>query len=201
MRRETGNVRRVRNKPGLVFLLLAAATAATAQEPERQTPTPELRAALMAAVKDSDSFDNRFHAEVWLTDMAARLEPLIPGEERRLRLLRAVHREAKYANLPPELVLAVIQVESRFQKYAVSWAGARGLMQVMPFWVDEIGRPQDNLFDIDTNLRYGCTILRHYLDVENGDLSQALARYNGSIGEYWYPTRVQAALENRWYRR
>lgn len=185
-----------------LWLLLATSVAAGAQNSERQqAPDPALRAALIEAVNDSEGFDNRFHAEVWLLDMATRLEPLIPDEKRRLSLLRAVYREAKYAGLPPELVLAVIQVESRFEKYAVSWAGARGLMQVMPFWVEEIGRPRDNLFDVDTNLRYGCTILRHYLDAENGDLSQALARYNGSTGEYWYPTRVQAALENRWYRR
>ncbi|WP_353252166.1 lytic transglycosylase domain-containing protein [Salinisphaera sp. PC39] len=168
---------------------------------QRQAPTPALREALVAAVNDSEGFDNRFAAEVWLLDMSTRLAPLIPDEERRLRLLRAVHREARRTDLPPELVLAVIQVESAFKRYAVSWAGAQGLMQVMPFWVDEIGRPRDNLFDLETNLRYGCTILRHYLDIEDGDLSRALARYNGSTGQYWYPTRVQTALEERWYRR
>lgn len=181
-------------------VLLLASSAAAARDIPRQAPTPELRAALMKAVNDSDSFDNRFDAEVWLTDMSNRLAPIVPDQKRRLRILRSVHREAKFAGLPPELVLAVIQVESDFQKYAISWAGARGLMQVMPFWVDEIGRPQDDLFDLDTNLRYGCTILRYYLDAEHGDLTRALARYNGSVGEYWYPTRVQAALENRWFK-
>jgi soluble lytic murein transglycosylase-like protein len=183
-----------------IFFGFLAPSIAIAQDISRQAPTPELRAALIEAANDSEGFESRFHAEVWLLDMVTRLEPLVPDEKRRLRILRTVYREAKLADLPPELVLAVIQVESRFQRYAVSWAGAQGLMQVMPFWVEEIGRPQDNLFDLDTNLRYGCTILRHYLDLENGDLSKALARYNGSVGEYWYPTRVQAALETRWYR-
>lgn len=185
----------------LIAAVLLALPAQAEDDVPRQAPDPELRAALMEAVNDSEGFANRFDAEVWLLDMSTRLESMIPDEKRRLRILRAVHREAKRADVPPELVLAVIQVESRFQRYAVSWAGAQGLMQVMPFWVEEIGRPQDNLFDVDTNLRYGCTILRHYLDVEDGDLSRALARYNGSLGQYWYPTRVQAALEDRWYRR
>ena len=113
---------------------------------------------------------------------------------------RLTHAEARRNNLPPGLVLAVIQVESRFDRFAISRAGARGLMQVMPFWLEEIGRPQDNLFHIRTNLRLGCTILRYYLDAENGDMVRALARYNGSLGETWYPQRVFTALRNHWYR-
>src|SRR5699024_11430690 len=103
--------------------------------------------------------------------------------------------------LSPDLVLAVIQVESAFKRYALSPAGARGLMQVMPFWVDEIGRPHDNLFDMQTNLRYGCTILAFYLDKENGNVTRALARYHGSLGQYSYPARVERALHKRWYKR
>lgn len=165
-----------------------------------QAPNPALRKALIAAFKGNSSFDNRFGAEVWLLDMSTRLESTLPDAGKRMQLLRAVHREAKRADLSPQLVLAVIQVESDFRRFAISWAGAQGLMQVMPFWVDEIGRPRDNLFDIDTNLRYGCTILRHYLDVEHGNLTRALARYNGSLGHYQYPNRVLAALRNHWYR-
>lgn len=181
----------------LIGLALAlGASNALAQSPDK--PDPELRAALIKAVKHSSSFENRFDAEVWLLDMSTRLADLMPNTEKRLTLLRAVHREAKRAKLQPELVLALIQVESRFHKYAISSAGARGLMQVMPFWRKEIGRPNDNMFDIDTNLRYGCTILKFYLDKEHGDTNRALARYNGSIGKYWYPTRVNTALRQRW---
>jgi len=184
----------------ILACFLAFAEAKADDTPDRE-PDPALRAALIEAVGASDSFEHRFDAEVWLTDMSTRLAPLVPDVDRRLSLLRLIHREAKRANLPPELVLALIQVESAFKRYAVSWAGARGLMQVMPFWKAEIGRPDDNLFDPATNLRYGCTILRYYLDQADGDLTEALAAYNGSRGEIWYPTRVQAALEARWYRR
>jgi len=183
----------------LPLLLLLSSGVATSQP--LTDPDPELRAALIAAVDDSNSFDNRFDAEVWLLDMSTRLAKIVPNTEQRLHILRSIHREAKTADLEPELVLALIHVESLFNKYAISSAGARGLMQIMPFWKDEIGRPEDNMFDIDTNLRYGCTILRFYLDKEKGNLSRALARYNGSLGKYWYPTRVNTALQDRWYQR
>ena len=111
-----------------------------------------------------------------------------------------MHQEAKRANLEPELVLAVIDVESNFDRFAISVAGARGLMQVMPFWLDEIGRPDDNLFHVQTNLRMGCTILRYYLDREDGSLTRGLARYNGSVGKVWYPRRVLKKLNSKWYR-
>ena len=165
-----------------------------------ERPNEELRALLVQAINDSDSFDDRFDAEVWLLDMARRLKPLVPDAEERLEILRLTHREADRNGLQPELVLAVIQVESNFDRFAISRAGAQGLMQIMPFWLEEIGRPQDNLFHIRTNLRLGCTILRYYLDVEDGNLVRALARYNGSIGETWYPQRVLTALHDKWYR-
>jgi soluble lytic murein transglycosylase-like protein len=179
--------------------LLVLAGSAAAQTPAGPAPDPELRQALVNAVGQADSFANRFEAEVWLLDMSTRLARRLPDAERRLTLLRAVHREAALAGLKPELVLAVIHVESAFNRFAISSAGARGLMQVMPFWMDEIGRPEDNLFDLDTNLRYGCTILRFYLDKEDGNLSRALARYNGSLGQYWYPARINTALRRHWY--
>ncbi|MDN5863556.1 MAG: transglycosylase SLT domain-containing protein [Salinisphaera sp.] len=185
----------------LPVLLLCAAVTTAAHAAAPNEPDPALRAALVAAVNASDSFDNRYAAEVWLLDMSTRLAPLLDSPQKRLTLLRTVHREATRAGLRPELVLALIQVESRFARYAISPAGARGLMQVMPFWKKEIGRPQDNLFDVQTNLRYGCTILRYYLDQSGGNVTQALARYNGSFGKYWYPARVHAALSQRWYRR
>ncbi|MES1949872.1 MULTISPECIES: transglycosylase SLT domain-containing protein [unclassified Salinisphaera] len=172
---------------------------AAAAQPE--TVDPALRRALMNAVHDSATFSNRFEAEVWLLDMSTRLERLMPDVGRRMALLKTVHAEAARAGLDPQVVLSLIQVESAFQRFAVSSAGAIGLMQIMPFWIDEIGRPDDNLFDMRTNLRYGCTILAFYLDKEDGDLTRALARYNGSLGQYWYPSRVASALQTRWYAR
>src|SRR5690606_13423552 len=115
----------------------------------------------------------------------------------RLRLLQAIHREARAAGLKPDLVLALIEVESGFDPFAISSAGAQGLMQVMPFWKKEIGRPDDNLTDIATNLRYGCQILKFYMEREKGNWMPALARYNGSYGQYWYPQRVMDAWRAR----
>ncbi|HQR51299.1 MAG TPA: lytic transglycosylase domain-containing protein, partial [Methylophilaceae bacterium] len=112
--------------------------------------------------------------------------------------LKTVHYEATRAGLDPQLVLGLIQVESGFNKYAVSTVGARGFMQVMPFWVKSIGAPGQNLFHLRANLRYGCTILRHYLDIENGDLYRALGRYNGSVGKPEYPNLVVGAWKRHW---
>lgn len=161
-------------------------------------PDQALRQILIEAINQADSFVDRYEAEVWLLDMSTRLAPRMPDAEKRMVFLRMVHREATRANLDPELVLSVIQAESNFDRFAISYAGARGFMQIMPFWLDEIGRPEDNLFHTRTNLRFGCTILRHYLDMENGDLQKALSRYNGSIGKIWYPKRVFEALNGRW---
>ena len=158
----------------------------------------ELRELLIEAINKSDSFQDRFDAEVWLVDMSNRLEPFISDDQKRINLLKQIHYEATRANLRPELVLAVIEIESRFDRFAISRAGALGLMQVMPFWLKEIGRPEDNLFDVHTNLRMGCTILRYYLDKEKGDLTHALARYNGSLYSHRYTTKVYRALDKNW---
>jgi soluble lytic murein transglycosylase-like protein len=158
----------------------------------------ELRVLIKQAVESSDSFTDRFEAEVWLVDMSSRLADKIPEPDKRLRLLKQIHYEASRADLYPELVLAVIDVESNFNQFAISRAGAMGLMQVMPFWLNEIAHPQDNLFDTRTNLRMGCTILRYYLDMEHGDLTQALARYNGSKGSYRYTNKIFSVLNRRW---
>ena len=144
------------------------------------------------------SFLDSMDAVDWLTEMSRRLEKRIANRESRLEFLRAVHYEATRAGLDPQLVLGLIQVESGFKKYAVSSAGARGFMQVMPFWIKAIGRSSDNLFHLRTNLRYGCTILRHYLDIEQGDLYRALGRYNGSLGQAEYPNLVRGAWHNQW---
>jgi len=175
-------------------LLLLASTPVHATQVDS-----ELRSVLKQTINQADSFVDRFDAEVWLVDMSGRLQRFIKDDKRRLELLRAIHREATRAKLQPELVLSVIQVESYFDHYALSYVGARGLMQVMPFWKKEIGRPDDNLMDVDTNLRYGCTILSFYLKKEKGDMIRALARYNGSLGKTKYPEKVFKAWEKRWY--
>jgi len=163
-------------------------------------PDPELREVLRQAASAADSFEDRYDAEVWLTDMSARLARQVKDPEERIEILTRVHYEAARAELPPELILAVIEVESNFDRYAISVAGALGLMQVMPFWKDEIGRPGDNLNHVDTNLRYGCTILKFYLDKENGDLRRALGRYNGSLGKRKYPNKVIDKLSYKWFK-
>ena len=161
-----------------------------------------VQAALTRAISDQppqkSSFLDSMEAIDWLTEMSRRLEKRIADRESRLEFLRAVHYEATRAGLDPQLVLGLIQVESGFKKYAVSSAGARGFMQVMPFWIRVIGRHDDNLFHLRTNLRYGCTILRHYLDIEQGDLYRALGRYNGSLGQAEYPNLVRGAWHNQW---
>jgi soluble lytic murein transglycosylase-like protein len=181
-----------------IACILMALLAPSIVLPE-QVPDPELRELLRIAAGAADSFDDRFDAEVWLTDMSRRLERQVQDPDERMRILIRVHYEAGRAGLEPELVLAVIEVESNFDRYAVSVAGALGLMQVMPFWRGEIGRPDDNLIQLNTNLRYGCTILKFYLDKENGDLRRALGRYNGSLGQRKYPNLVINKLSGKWF--
>jgi soluble lytic murein transglycosylase-like protein len=179
------------------FLLAAwlAASSAVAQD----GPDPELREVLRSAASKTTSFEDRFDAEVWLTDMSRRLERQVKDPEERIRILKLVHLEARRAELAPELILAVIETESNFDHYAISVAGAIGLMQIMPFWLEEIGRPEDNLLHIHTNLRYGCTILKFYLEKEDGDLRRALGRYNGSLGKRKYPNKVIDKLTSKWF--
>lgn len=143
----------------------------------------------------------RFEAEVWLEDMSFRLQSKIPLSAKRDQFLKDLYLKSHHARVPPELVLAVISVESDFDNWAISRAGAQGLMQVMPFWQEEIGHQDDNLFNMQTNLSYGITILKFYLDKENGNISNALARYNGSKGNTSYPNKVLHQLNNQWARR
>lgn len=165
----------------------------------RQAFDPELKLVLQNAIKSSESFEDKFEAQVWLTDMSNRMGTQIENKQERLYILSAVHREATKVGLQPELVLAVMEVESAFDRFAISRVGARGLMQIMPFWLDEIGRPNDNLFHIDTNIRFGCTILKYYIDLEKGNLFRALGRYNGSLGKAKYPDKVFYKLNRRWF--
>lgn len=184
----------------LIFLLLPAAAQAGAQMYEPLSAS--VRASLYKAVSDNvpqrTSFSSAVEEQNWLAEMSRRMEKRIPDPSRRIDFLKSVHYEASRAGLDPQMVLGLIQVESGFKKYAVSSAGARGYMQVMPFWVQLIGSKENNLFHIRTNLRFGCTILRHYLDIEKGDLYRALGRYNGSLGRPEYPTLVVGAWRNHW---
>jgi soluble lytic murein transglycosylase-like protein len=190
----------VRRVTLLLALLLPLTAFGGAQKYEPLSNS--VQAALSRAIADQapgkSSFLDAMQAVDWLTEMSRRLETRIADGESRLEFLRAVHYEATRAGLDPQLVLGLIQVESGFKKYAVSSAGARGFMQVMPFWIKIIGRHDDNLFHLRTNLRYGCTILRHYLDIEQGDLYRALGRYNGSLGQADYPNLVRGAWHRQW---
>ncbi|MDD2933327.1 MAG: lytic transglycosylase domain-containing protein [Methylotenera sp.] len=143
-------------------------------------------------------FSTQEEGNAWLSEMSQRLQKRIPDQEYREDFLRTLHYEATRAGLDPQMVLGLIQVESGFKKYAVSSVGARGFMQIMPFWVRSIGANDHNLFLLRTNLRYGCTILRHYIDIERGDLYRALGRYNGSLGKPQYPNMVLGAWRKHW---
>ena len=143
-------------------------------------------------------FVNPKDGQRWLNDMSTRLTRFVSNEQERHRLLINIQYESVRAGLDTQLILGLIEVESAFRQYAISNVGARGLMQVMPFWQRYIGKSNHNLFDIRTNLRYGCTILRHYRNVEKGDVVRALARFNGSLGSNKYPNAVIGAWRNRW---
>ena len=161
-----------------------------------------VRASLYKNVSDTAApgfaFASEAEGQIWLAEMSKRLEKRMPNEDQRRDFLRTVYYEATRAGLEPELVLGLIQVESGFKKYALSSVSARGYMQIMPFWVKVIGTSDQNLFHLRTNLRYGCTILRHYLDIEKGDLYRALGRYNGSLGQPQYPNMVVGAWRANW---
>ena len=184
----------------VLLLLLASRVWAGAQQYEPLAAS--VQAALQASIADHAAPEPQFPSLEekinWLTEMSRRLEQRMPDREARLDFLKTVYYEAKRAGLDPQLVLGLIQVESGFKKYAVSSVGARGYMQIMPFWVKLIGSQDSNLFHLRTNLRFGCTILRHYLDIEKGDLYRALGRYNGSLGKPEYPNMVRGAWEGRW---
>jgi soluble lytic murein transglycosylase-like protein len=186
----------------LLALLLLVPLEVWAGAQQYEELADSVRTRLSLAVSDKAvpamAFRSSADAQRWLSAMEGRLARRMPDRKQRLELLRTVHYEATRARLDPQLVLGVIEVESGFRKYAVSRAGARGYMQVMPFWVKMIGQPGHNLFHLRTNLAYGCAILRHYLDVEKGDYFRALGRYNGSLGRPEYPNLVLAAWRGRW---
>lgn len=196
------------DKPLLLYALMLAAACALfpgtslAGNQRYQPLAASVRTILHHSISDQAAprlvFDNAKEGETWLKDMSMRLHTLMPDREERENFLISVQYEASRAGLDPQMVLGVIEVESRFRKYAVSRAGARGFMQVMPFWVKQIGSKEHNLFHLRTNLRYGCTILRHYLDIEKGNLDRALERYNGSLGRPEYSDKVKYAWQKHW---
>jgi len=167
-------------------------------------PAPSASTALQANVRQALAApggkpDNRYAKSVWLKTMSARLAPYIADADKRRRLLLLVHSEAAHARVPASLVLAMINVESDFKPWAVSTVGAQGLMQIMPFWLKVAGKPGDNLFNPQTNIRIGCTVLAYYLHRSHGDLAEALQRYYGSRFGNDYTTRVLKLLNSRWY--
>ena len=178
-----------------VGVLVPAAALAGAQAEEHLSPS--VATLLSRAIADRPvplDYAARPEVATWIGQVSPRLSPRLRDYGERRDFLATVHYEAIRAGLDPQLVLGVIHHESGFKKYAVSIADARGYMQVMPFWTKLIGGAEHNLFHLRTNLRYGCVILRHYLDRENGDLYRALGRYNGSLGRSEYPTAVAAAM-------
>jgi soluble lytic murein transglycosylase-like protein len=195
----------IRFKTGVVFLLLFVVGPVLAGNQKEEAMADSVRLALARAVSDNrppkptfTAMDDRLSYLQWLGEMSQRLKKRIPESQPRLEFLETAWYESKRAGLEPALVLGLIQVESAFRKYSISVVGARGLMQVMPFWSRVIGdNNSQRLFDMTTNLRYGCSILRMYIDQENGNLFMALGRYNGSRGQSDYPNMVLAA-QKRW---
>ena len=182
----------------LAFLPVFAFAGAQQYEPLAASVQAALHAAISDSAAPEPEFPSLREKIDWLTEMSQRLRTRMPDRDARLDFLKTVYYESRRAGLDPQLVLGLIQVESNFRKYVVSGAGARGYMQVMPFWIKLIGQKEHNLFHLRINLRYGCTILRHYLDIEKGDLFRALGRYNGSLGQPEYPNMVRAAWEKQW---
>jgi soluble lytic murein transglycosylase-like protein len=183
----------------LAATLLFTAGPVFAGAQQYEVLSASVRATLASAVNDRSSVDLKdLDTRAWVRAMTRRVIKYFPDEDSARQFLALVRYEAMRAGLDPHLVLAVIDIESHFRKYAVSRAGARGLMQVMPFWIDQLGDRSHNLFHERTNLRYGCVILRHYLDRERGNMSNALARYNGSLGQAQYPQKVLRAWKERW---
>lgn len=190
----------VSNIFGLLFFLFALPVLSGSQIEEPLSNS--VKSMMQRSISDKAAprlvFDTEREGQAWLDEMSSRLKKKIPNTQYREDFLRTVHYEATRAGLDPQMVLSLIQVESGFKKYAVSSVGARGFMQVMPFWVRSIGVKDHNLFHMRLNLRYGCTILRHYLDIERGDLFRALGRYNGSLGKPQYPNLVLGAWRKNW---
>jgi soluble lytic murein transglycosylase-like protein len=193
--------RRIAARAGLASAIFAVALPAFAGAQKEEQLSQSVVNGLSKAIADAPvpaDYASRPEVERWIAEMSRRISHKVDSDRERRELLATTHYEAMRAGLDPQMVLAVMYHESGFKKYAVSVAQARGYMQVMPFWVKQIGSPDQNLFNLRTNLRYGAVILRHYLDIEGGDYYRALGRYNGSLGQPDYPNAVLAA-HNRYF--
>lgn len=186
----------------LMVLLVCWAANVMAGGQREEALSHSVKAMMQKSVSDLAApklmFSNQQQGQAWLDEMSRRMKKRMPDKAYREGFLTSVHYEATRAGLDPQLVLSLINVESAFNKYAVSRVGARGYMQIMPFWAKAIGTPDHNLFNLRLNLRYGCTILRHYLDIEQGNLFRALGRYNGSLGKAKYPNLVIGKWRKYW---
>lgn len=179
----------------VIFFINSFSYAGNQQYEELKNETKQLMSQSVSDIAPIiSSFSSKEEEDKWLAKYSKKLEKKIPNFEYRIDLLRSIHYEATRAAIEPELFLGLIMVESGFKKYAISSADARGLTQVMPFWVGLIGdKEKHNLFHTRTNLRFGATILKHYIDIEKGNLFRALGRYNGSLGKAEYPNAIFAA--------
>jgi hypothetical protein len=198
---EALSMRRILRLMGAILLVLVSLPGHAGNQVEEALAS-NVQNSLHRSVSDYPAprlvFPTDVEGWAWLADMSSRLASKMPDWPTRRDFLISVQYEATRAGLDPQLVLGLIQHESNFRKYAVSSAGARGFMQVMPFWVRQIGNGGHDLFTLRTNLRYGCTILRYYLEIEQGDLYRALGRYNGSLGRGEYPNAVLASMNRYW---
>jgi soluble lytic murein transglycosylase-like protein len=191
-------------RAALASLLALACHGASAGNQKEEALADAVKLALSNAIKDAAPPRPVFKEEAarqryvrWFEQMSPRLKRKVPDDISRLELLETIWYESTRAGLDPGLVMGLIQVESAYRKYAISIAGARGYMQVMPFWTNVVGDGnRSKLFHMQSNLRYGCSILRMYLDMEKGNLYMALGRYNGSRGRPDYPNAVLAAWKN-----
>ena len=191
--------RTLRRACAALWLVCAAAQAANASGPAQTEP--ELRAIVQKSITNSRCHVDRYDSEVWFKLMEPKLRRLVTDPAERMQILETAYCEANRPGeqrLPPGLIMAVIDVESRFDRWAVSSAGAVGLMQVMPFWPEQLGMRRHQLTQVEANMRMGCAILRHYLQRERNDVRRALARYNGSVGRREYPDKVVGRWTRNW---
>jgi soluble lytic murein transglycosylase-like protein len=180
----------------LLAVLPIAGHAAPAADAQRE---PELKGTVQHAIEAAECFEDRYDSAVWYKMMEPRLRKRVPDRDERMAILKNVFCEANRAGetrIPPGLVMAIMEIESNFNRYAVSYAGAVGLMQVMPFWPESLGMRRHQLVKVSENIRMGCAIFRFYLKRENNNIARALARYNGSVGKRWYSDKVI----NQWTR-
>lgn len=192
---------------GLTRLILSLALAGHSlwaqASPQYEDMSDSLRMALLGAIREvpfrEPVFDSIEHKVDWLSKMERKLIRRVPDRRERIALIKTIRYEAQRAGLDPQIVFSVIDVESSFRPSAQSNAGAIGLMQIMPFWTKVLSDgDKSQLLKPSLNIRYGCLILAHYLEIEKGNMQRALARYNGSLGKLVYPDRVYAKYNAHW---